>query len=196
MHETGLPLVRIGPPLSMQAVERWEWYWGEFENRAWLNFRTQGGASVRISHRLRPPRSRRPGILADREAGSTPSLPKRQKEKSINLTSSAIRSSAFIGRIVRFRSVSSWTLMPSSVRRCEINVFLGLFWRWIFVVRYSEGAVKGATNRKILNCYGFYILWILKVCWCTVVGQIIPSKWNDVITIPVTVDVYPFFCSQ
>lgn len=42
---------------------------GEFENRAWLNFRTQGGAAVRISHRLRPPRSRRPGILADRKAG-------------------------------------------------------------------------------------------------------------------------------
>ena len=34
---------------------------GEFENRAWLNFRTQGGAAVRISHRLRSPRSRRPG---------------------------------------------------------------------------------------------------------------------------------------
>lgn len=65
---------------------------GEFENRAWLNFRTQGGAAVRISHRLRPPRSRRPGILADRKAGRrerTPSMPKRQKEKSINLTSTA-----------------------------------------------------------------------------------------------------------
>lgn len=31
-----------------------------------MNFRTQRGAPVRISHRLRPSRSRRSGILADR----------------------------------------------------------------------------------------------------------------------------------